>query len=93
VANAVLYKRLSTILLATCVLAFAAEPAQLHLDVHTSSTHGYVVTPTLVCGNEELLLIDPQFLLSEAREAVAGQQAPGASSAVPCPLTRRPLRD
>ena len=92
-ANAVLYKRLSTILLATCVRAFAAEPAQLHLDVYTSSAHGYVVTPTLVCGNEELLLIDPQPLLSEAKEAAAGQQAPGAGSVVSCPLTRRPLRD
>jgi glyoxylase-like metal-dependent hydrolase (beta-lactamase superfamily II) len=76
-AKAVLYKRLLTILLATSVRAFAAEPAQLHLDVYTSSAHGYAVTSTLVYGDKELLLIDPQFLLSEAKEVVARIKATG----------------
>jgi glyoxylase-like metal-dependent hydrolase (beta-lactamase superfamily II) len=48
----------------------AAEQSQLALEVFTSTPHGYSVTSTLVYGDNELLLIDPQFLLSEARQVV-----------------------
>lgn len=55
----------------------AAEESQLHLDVFTSTAHGYAVTSTLVYGDKELLLIDPQFLLSEARQVVDKIKATG----------------
>ena len=42
-----------------------AGPA-LQLEVFTSSPNGFSVTSTLVYGDDELVLIDPQFLLSEA---------------------------
>src|SRR5262245_15229289 len=44
------------------------RPAQLHLEVFTSSPNGFSVTSTLVYGDNELIVIDPQFLLSEARQ-------------------------
>jgi glyoxylase-like metal-dependent hydrolase (beta-lactamase superfamily II) len=52
-----------------CLHAEAAD-APLSLEVFTSSAHGYAVTSTLVYGERDLLLIDPQFLLSEARQVV-----------------------
>jgi glyoxylase-like metal-dependent hydrolase (beta-lactamase superfamily II) len=55
----------------------AAEKSQLHLDVYTSSPHGYAVTSTLVYGDHDLLLIDPQLLLSEARQVVERIKATG----------------
>ena len=45
-----------------------AKPAQLHLDVFTSSPNGFSVTSTLIYGDKELIVIDPQFLLSEAKQ-------------------------
>ena len=48
----------------------AAQDAPLTLEVFTSTPHGYSVTSTLVYGERDLLLIDPQFLLSEARQVV-----------------------
>jgi glyoxylase-like metal-dependent hydrolase (beta-lactamase superfamily II) len=47
-----------------------AADAPLQLDVFTSSATGYAVTSTLVYGEDELLLIDPQFLKSEAQQVV-----------------------
>lgn len=55
----------------------AAQDSQLQLEVFTSTPHGYEVTSTLVYGEEELLLIDPQFLLSEARQVVDMIEATG----------------
>lgn len=52
-------------------LITSTEPdAPLTLATFTSTPHGYAVTSTLVYGERELLLIDPQFLLSEARQVV-----------------------
>src|SRR5688572_19146979 len=48
----------------------AEEKSPLSLSVFTSTPHGYSVTSTLVYGENELLLIDPQFLLSEAAQVV-----------------------
>lgn len=68
-------------LLAACLLAgpssYAADSSNLHLEVYTSSAHGYAVTSTLVYGERDLLLIDPQFLLSEARQVVEEIKATG----------------
>ncbi|MES2625262.1 MAG: MBL fold metallo-hydrolase [Pseudomonadota bacterium] len=55
----------------------AADESPLTLDVFTSTPHGYAVTSTLVYGENELLLIDPQFLLSEARQVVDKIRATG----------------
>jgi glyoxylase-like metal-dependent hydrolase (beta-lactamase superfamily II) len=55
----------------------AAEESALTLEVFTSTPHGYSVTSTLVYGENELLLIDPQFLLSEARQVVDMIRATG----------------
>ena len=44
--------------------------APLTLSTFTSTAHGYAVTSTLVYGKNEMLLIDPQLLLSEAGHVV-----------------------
>jgi len=73
-----LLKPLLTSLLALAINPlFAAGESQLQLDVFTSTPHGYAVTSTLVYGEKELLLIDPQFLLSEARQVVEQIKATG----------------
>src|SRR5262245_38168500 len=56
--------------------AFAAD-APLQLEVFTSSANGYAVTSTLVYGENDLLLIDPQFLKSEALQVVDKIKATG----------------
>jgi glyoxylase-like metal-dependent hydrolase (beta-lactamase superfamily II) len=56
--------------------AFAAD-APLQLEVFTSSANGYAVTSTLVYGENDLLLIDPQFLKSEAQQVVDKIKATG----------------
>jgi glyoxylase-like metal-dependent hydrolase (beta-lactamase superfamily II) len=42
----------------------------LGLEVYTSSAYGYAVTSALVYGEDEVLLIDPQFLRTEAKNVV-----------------------
>ena len=63
------------LLLAGVAAGFASQPqtkpAPLHLEVYTSSPNGFSVTSTLIYGDKELIVIDPQFLLSEAEELVA----------------------
>ena len=53
--------------------ATAAVPAQSRLQtkVYTSTADGFSVTSTLVFGERDAVLIDPQFLLSEAHKAAA----------------------
>jgi len=52
-------------------------PAQSTLDttVFTGSPEGYSVTSTLISGDKDAVLVDPQFLLSEAHK-VAAMPAP-----------------
>lgn len=76
-ATALLKPLLPSLLTVAMGPLFAAEASQLHLDVFTSTPHGYAVTSTLVYGDKELLLIDPQFLLSEARQVVEQIKATG----------------
>jgi glyoxylase-like metal-dependent hydrolase (beta-lactamase superfamily II) len=57
--------------------AASAADAPLQLEVFTSSATGYAVTSTLVYGENELLLIDPQFLKSEALQVVDMIKATG----------------
>ena len=55
----------------------AAEQSKLTLEVFTSTPRGYSVTSTLIYGDKELLLIDPQFLKSEANQVVDMIKATG----------------
>jgi glyoxylase-like metal-dependent hydrolase (beta-lactamase superfamily II) len=65
-----------TISACAAIPAFAAD-APLQLEVFTSSATGYAVTSTLVYGENDLLLIDPQFLKSEALQVVDMIKATG----------------
>lgn len=76
-AAALLKPLLPTLLALGINSLLAAGESQLHLDVFTSTPHGYAVTSTLIYGDKELLLIDPQFLLSEARQVVEQIKATG----------------
>ena len=55
------------------LIASAATPAQpgLKLQVYTSAASGFSVNSTLIYGEQEAILIDPQFLLSEAHRLAA----------------------
>ena len=53
------------------------ENGPLTVEVFTSSEPGYSVTSTLVYGNNDLILIDPQFLLPEAEQVVELIKATG----------------
>lgn len=68
---------LPTLLALSFSQAKAASDTGLQLEVFTSTAHGYAVTSTLVYGEKDLLLIDPQFLLSEARQVVDKIKATG----------------
>ena len=52
-------------------LVTSTEPGSpLTLATFTSTPHGYAVTSTIVYGKSDLLLIDPQLLLSEAGHVI-----------------------
>ena len=51
--------------------------SSLKLEVYTSSPRGYSVTSTIVSGPNAVMVIDPQFLLSEARQVIARIRATG----------------
>jgi glyoxylase-like metal-dependent hydrolase (beta-lactamase superfamily II) len=60
-------------LLAAIVLVTAASAqSKLQLKVHTGSgANGYDVNSTMISGEKDMLVIDPQFTLSEAHRLVA----------------------
>lgn len=53
------------------------ENGPLTMEVFTSDVPGYSVTSTLIYGERDLILIDPQFLLPQAEEVVALIKATG----------------
>src|SRR6266853_1497761 len=59
---------ITRLLLATIALATAASAqSKLQLKVHTGSgANGYDVNSTMISGEKDMLVIDPQFSLSEA---------------------------
>ena len=63
------------LLIATIALAIAAAPhaqAKLTLKVHTGKgQQGYDVNSTMVMGEKDMIVIDPQFSLSEAHKLAA----------------------
>jgi glyoxylase-like metal-dependent hydrolase (beta-lactamase superfamily II) len=54
-------------------LSSLASPAQsrLQLEVYTSATAGFSVNSVIIYGEHEAVLVDPQFLLSEAHRVAA----------------------
>ena len=62
-------------LLALAVLATGCRQraqSKLHLKVHTGSgVNGYDVNSTMISGDRDMLVIDPQFTLGEAHRLVA----------------------
>jgi glyoxylase-like metal-dependent hydrolase (beta-lactamase superfamily II) len=66
---------LKTLACALLALAFAVAPqaqSKFTLKVHTGRGQiGYDVNSTLVIGEKDILLIDPQFSLSEAHRLAA----------------------
>jgi glyoxylase-like metal-dependent hydrolase (beta-lactamase superfamily II) len=65
-----IYISTAAVLLAVTGLATPAQSV-LQTRVFTSTPEGYSVTSTLVYGDKEAVLIDPQFLLSEAHKVAA----------------------
>jgi glyoxylase-like metal-dependent hydrolase (beta-lactamase superfamily II) len=58
--------------------AMQSRPAApLTLEVYTSNDYGYATTSTIVYGASEAVLIDPQFLASDARKVAAMIKASG----------------
>jgi len=58
--------------------AETASAAQaLSLQVYTSNDYGYATTSTIVSGATDAVLIDPQFLASDARKVAAMIKASG----------------
>ena len=53
------------------------KPSALKLEVFTSSPNGFSVTSTMVYGDKEMIVVDPQFLLSEARKLAGRIRATG----------------
>jgi glyoxylase-like metal-dependent hydrolase (beta-lactamase superfamily II) len=63
-------KRMLFAALATCSIAGAQSI--LHLAVHTGhGANGYDVNSTMISGDKDMLVIDPQFTLSEAHRLAA----------------------
>lgn len=68
--------RISRIFLTTAAAAavFAASAAAQHLEIKVHTGHGvngYDVNSTMVSGEKDMIVIDPQFSLSEAHRLVA----------------------
>ena len=66
--------RIHTSLAGVLVIAASSlAPAQTKLQtkIFTSTAEGFAVTSTLIYGERDAILIDPQFLFSEAHKAAA----------------------
>src|SRR5688572_9697394 len=53
----------------------AAPAAELKVEVITASPEGFLVTSTLVTGNESAVLIDAQFTLADAKKVADAVKA------------------
>ena len=60
------------IVLMLSLASFASAQAKLQLTVHTGrGVNGYDVNSTMISGEKDMLVIDPQFSLSEAHRLAA----------------------
>src|SRR5690348_15251122 len=64
---------MTRLLLATVALAVAATAqSKFQIKVHTGrGVNGYDVNSTMISGDRDMLVIDPQFTLSEAHRLTA----------------------
>jgi glyoxylase-like metal-dependent hydrolase (beta-lactamase superfamily II) len=63
---------LKRIVLAVAILGCARAQSKLQLKVHTGrGVNGYDVNSTMISGEKDMLVIDPQFSLSEAHRLTA----------------------
>src|SRR5215471_14279454 len=63
--------KLSAIVLIACAAIATAQP-KLQLTVHTGHGQvGYDVNSTMISGAQDMIVIDPQFSLSEAHKLAA----------------------
>src|SRR6202167_4212182 len=61
-----------TILVVIGLAGAASAQSKLQLKVHTGSgANGYDVNSTMISGERDMLVIDPQFTLSETHRLVA----------------------
>ena len=60
-----------TLLLVLVFTSLAPAQSALQTKVYTSSPEGISVTSTLIHGDKDAILVDPQFLLSEAHRVAA----------------------
>lgn len=60
------------VFLITLAAALASAQSNLQLKVHTGrGANGYDVNSTMISGERDMILIDPQFSLSEAHRLAA----------------------
>src|ERR1700732_3202346 len=60
------------VILTLMLAAAAGAQTKLQLTVHTGrGVNGYDVNSTMISGDKDMLLIDPQFSLSEAHRLAA----------------------
>ena len=62
---------LAIALLTAAAVTAPSSQTRLHLQVFTSTPEGYSTTSTLISGEKDAILVDPQFLLSEAHKVAA----------------------
>src|ERR1700688_4860561 len=63
---------LAGIFTAAALATAASAQSKIQLKVHTGSgVNGYDVNSTMISGEKDMLVIDPQFTLSEAHRLVA----------------------
>jgi glyoxylase-like metal-dependent hydrolase (beta-lactamase superfamily II) len=63
---------MSTVILAALAVATAGAQTKLELKVHTGrGQNGYDVNSTMISGEKDMLVIDPQFGLAEAHRLAA----------------------
>lgn len=71
--------RFLPLLLALALIGCSSDPKKLNVQVFTSSPEGYSVTTTLISGDRDAIIVDPQFLLSEAHRIAAEIKKTGKS--------------
>ena len=59
------------LLLALCVASTVSAQSKLHLRLFTSAPDGFSVNSTLIYGDKDAILVDTQFVMSEAHRVAA----------------------
>lgn len=69
------FLRLAPLAIAACILSPLYAQTKLHLKVYTSPAEGFSANSTIIYGDKDAILIDTQFVVSEARKVAAMIQA------------------